>query len=196
MNDEENPYSSPQSEDRESLPHSPTRQIVLGMFLGLQAGGFLGFFSGCLAPLRYFLGALPFERGMFDELSSSATVQILGESIFIAMSGVVFGATYGAVIEMGEKLMPGSRVGSNGFLLASLKIHSISARGLGFAIVSAPPALLILIAASGRRDGFLWLHGLWAVCHLVLSIYFGERFAEACQRMDSAPNAAGRSASP
>ena len=36
---------------------------------------------------------------------------------------------------------------------------------------------LIGLLAAG-----LWLHGVWALAHLALAIYFGERFAEACQK--------------
>lgn len=186
MNDE-NPYSSPAPLDDPTggPPYSPRIQILLASFLGLQAGGLLGLFSGLLAPFRYLLGSVSFETVMLEDFSSEAHVQIIGESIFIAVSCLIFGAMFGAVLEIGERLGFRRTKADHWFLLSTFTIHRISGKGLLFAIIGAAPPLLILTTAHSRNDGYLWLHGLWALAHVALSIYFGERFAEACQKAEA-----------
>lgn len=187
---EENPYASPGRSDEaldeplDASSSSIPTQVLLTSFLGLQAGGMLGLLSGLLAPLRYLLGPVPFETVLLEDLSSKAYVQIIGESIFIAGSCLIFGATFGAVFDLGEKFLIRPLKGSNWFLLNTLKIHRISGRGILFAFANAAPLIIILTASHLRSDPFLWLHGLWALAHFLLSIYFGERFAEAWQRAE------------
>jgi hypothetical protein len=196
MNGDENPYSSPRPLDENQDPNSPAppTQVLLAAFLGLQAGGMLGLCSGLLAPFRFILRLVPLETAMLEVRSSEAHVQIIGESIFIAISCLLFGAIFGAVLEIGEKLIQTRTKASNWFLFSSLKIHRISNRGLLFAIVGAAPPLLILTASHSRSDPFIWLHGVWALAHLLLAIYFGERFAETCQRIEAESKITDRSA--
>lgn len=187
MSSEENPYASPAPfiDDRAQASNALRPQILLTSFLGLQAGGMLGVISGLLAPLRYLMGPVPLDVVLLEDISSNVRVQIIGESIFIAISCLVFGATIGAVLEIGDKLILTSVRASQWFLLSSLKIHKVSLRGLLFAIVCTAPPLLILTASYSRKDAFLGLHANWALAHLLIAIYFGERFSAACQKIDA-----------
>jgi hypothetical protein len=185
---EENPYASPSPLEEPVAPQSPLvgTQVFLASFLGFQAGGMLGLISACLAPLRYLMGPIPFETVLMEDLSSNGRTQILGESIFVLTSCLIFGATFGAILEIGEKCFFAKPFRGYWFLLSSLKIHRISLRGIAFAMVGAVPPILILTASHLRKDAYFWLHGLWAIAHLVIAIYFGERFAEACRRAEAA----------
>jgi hypothetical protein len=186
MSRDENPYASP-SPLEESLSESKhaSTHVFLASFLGMQAGGMIGLLSACLAPLRYLWGPVPLEAVLLEDISSKAQTQIMGESIFILVTCLIFGMLVGAIIESGEKLLFAKPLRGHWFLLSSLKIHPISPRGFIFAITAAVPPMLILTASFSKSDVFLGMHALWALAHLLISIYFGERFAEACRRAES-----------
>lgn len=188
MTSEENPYASPLPLiEHDSLP-SPlvARQVFLASFLGLQAGGMLGLVSAILAPLRYVMGPIPFETVLMEDLSTNGRTQIFGESVFVLTSCLIFGTTFGAILEVGEKCFLASPLKGRWFLLSSLKIRRISLRGIAFALVCTASPMIILTASHLRKDTYFWLHGLWAIAHLFIAIYFGERFAEACRRAEQA----------
>jgi hypothetical protein len=182
--DDENPYASPgRSETLPPIEPKGRPRVFLASFLGMQAGGLLGLCSGIIAPMRYLLGPTPLDAVFLEDISGDATAQIIGETLFVIISCLVLGMTFGAICEFGQKFLYPKPLLRDWFPLSALRIRALSRRGIAFAIMCSAPAILFFVAAMFRQDHYRSLHATWALAHLLLSMYFGERFANACRRV-------------
>lgn len=191
MTGDDNPYASPAGMERarDASIRKRTIQICLAGFLGLQAGGMLGLISACFAPFRYLAAPAPLDAVLMEDLSPDPHTQVLGESLFILVSCLVLGLFCGLAIDFGKMAFFASERSGAVLLLRPGRIRQFTWRGLLFALVGMAPAVLLLIAAFRREAGYFWLHGLWGLAHLLLAIYFGERFSQAYRRARPFPAA-------